>query len=213
MSKANLYLSLVGRYPIITDQMTAKRLLVILREMERVIVDRDIEGEIVEFGCYSGTTSLFMERLLQAHNSNNKLLYVYDSFEGLPDKSIKDASVAGTAFKAGELKATKRQLIKNFKQAGLRLPVIHKGWFSDLKESDMPSTIAFCLLDGDFYDSIMDSLKLVWPRLAPNGSIVVDDYDKSNLPGVTRALNDFFKNQNVRIRHEHDLAIIRNNLR
>ncbi len=187
--------------------MTRKRLLVILREMETVLLN-NIEGEIVEFGCYVGTTSLFIERLLQATKQGDRLLHVYDSFDGLPDKSIEDASVAGSAFKAGELKATKRTLIKNFKQAGLRPPRIHRDWFYDLKDSALPSTIAFAFLDGDFYGSIMDSLKLVWPRLSPNGTIVIDDYDTSNLPGVTRAVKEFFKDEGIQIRREQDLAII-----
>ncbi len=187
--------------------MTTKRLLIILRELETVTANQ-IAGDIVEFGCYVGTSSLFIERLLQTTDNLDKTLHVYDSFAGLPDKSIEDASVAGSDFKAGELKATKRQLIKNFKQAGLRLPVIHKGWFDELSSSDVPTPIAFALLDGDFYNSINASLRLIWSQLSPGGIIVVDDYGKSNLPGVTRAVADFFVNQTFDLRHEQDLAII-----
>ncbi len=207
MSSLTSYKKLVRSYPILTKQMTKKRLEIILRELNTVI-EADIPGDIAEFGCYSGTTSLFIRRLLDTWEEPREF-HVYDSFSGLPPKSIEDASVAGSDFKAGELKVSKRDLIKNFKKANLKLPIIHKGWFSELKEKDVPTKIAFAFLDGDFYDSIIDSLTIVWPRLNAKGKIIIDDFGKSNLPGVSRAVGDFFKNKEVNLKHEQDLAIIK----
>ncbi len=186
--------------------MTKMRLKVILNQLS-VILDKNIPGDIVEFGCYIGTTSLFISRLIKQANSD-KEFHVYDSFSGLPHKTIQDASVAGSDFKAGELKASKRELVRNYKKAGLKTPLIHKSWFSEINSKHLPSTIAFALLDGDFYNSIRDSLDLVWPRLDNSGIIIIDDYNKSNLPGVTRAVEDFFKTEKANIVHQTDLAII-----
>ena len=207
MSKLTSYKKLVRDYPILTKQMTKKRLEIILRELS-LVLEAEVPGDIAEFGCYSGTTSLFISRLL-VRNEEPRTLHVYDSFSGLPPKSIEDASVAGSDFKAGELKASKRDLIKNYKKANLKLPIIHKGWFSELKDKEIPETIAFAFLDGDFYASIIDSLTHVWPRLSEKGVIVIDDFGKSNLPGVSRAVGDFFKDKEVKLQHEHDLAIIK----
>lgn len=187
--------------------MTKNRLEIILKNLF-ITIDNNVNGDIVEFGCYSGTTSLFIRRLLNIIDVNDRQFHVYDSFEGLPPKTIKDASVAGTEFKAGELKASKRQLIKNFKKAGLKTPIIHKSWFDELKEKDVPGSIAFAFLDGDFYYSILSSINHVWPKLNTNGRLVIDDFDKSNLPGVTRAINDFFIGTNQHIIRQDDLAII-----
>jgi O-methyltransferase len=186
--------------------MDKRRLNILLKSLEAVI-DNDIEGDVVEFGCFIGTTSLFLRRMLDELNSS-KTLHVYDSFVGLPDKTIEDASVAGSEFKAGELKASKRSLIRNFKKAGLRIPKIHKSWFRDLKPKDLPDVIAFGFIDGDFYNSIVDSLELVWPRLSVGGQLVVDDFMSSNLPGVTRAISDFFIGSDVKIEHRNNLAIV-----
>jgi len=199
--------NLIRDYPIISDQMTKKRLTIILRCLA-LTLEQNIAGDIVEFGCYKGTTSLFINRVMNLSNASTKELHVYDSFDGLPAKTIKDASVAGSDFKAGELKTSKRDLVRNFKKAGLKPPHIHKGWFDELKDKELPSTIAFAFLDGDFYRSIVDSLGLVWPRLANGGMVVIDDYQKSNLPGVTRAIEDFFTNKSVKIQHQQNLAII-----
>lgn len=197
---------LLKDHAIISQQMDRRRLKVILRELEKVLAS-EIEGEVVEFGCYSGTTSLFIRRMLDAKKSH-KQFHVYDSFKGLPPKSIKDASVAGSQFKAGELMVPRRAIVRNFKQAGLILPEIHRGWFAELGSKNLPDKVAFAFLDGDFYNSILQSLELVWPVACSGGEVVIDDYERSNLPGVSRAVNEFFAGTNVDIRQEDNLALI-----
>lgn len=197
---------LLKRYPIISDQVEPAELSVILRELEAILTT-GVPGDVVELGCYVGTTSLFLQRLLQ-NQTSPKVLHIYDSFAGLPPKSPQDASPAGEQFTAGQLHATKAQLIKHFKQAGLPLPAIHKAWFSDLQPHDMPGTISFAFLDGDFYDSITQSLQLVWPRLASGATVVVDDYQSEALPGARRAVDEWLKAHPAHLRAEHSLAII-----
>ena len=114
---------LLAKYPIISDQVDAKELGVLLRELEKVL-QSGAAGNIVEFGCYVGTTSLFIRRLLDAYDFAGEF-HVYDSFAGLPEKTQLDASAAGEQFKAGELLAPRKTFIQNFKKAGLKLPTIH----------------------------------------------------------------------------------------
>ena len=123
--------------------------------------------------------------------NNRKRLWIYDSFEGLPDKSEVDESVLGLAFRGGELAVTKREVKERFLRAGLPVPVIKKGWFADLTEADLPERIAFAFLDGDFYESIRDSLRLVVPRMALGGVVVVHDYSNPALPGVRKAVDEW----------------------
>lgn len=115
---------------------------------------------------------------------------------------------AGEQFKAGELFATKKQLIANFKKAGLQLPVIHKAWFSDLKDQEIPTDIAFAFLDGDYYESIRDSFRLITPKLTKGAVIVVDDYASDALPGAARATNEWVNSHACRLKVEASLAII-----
>lgn len=137
------------------------------------------------------------------------MLHVYDSFEGLPPKAPQDSTPVGDDFKAGELSVSKKQLVAEFKKARLQVPVIHKGWFSDLEPADVPKQIAFAFLDGDFYDSIRDSLKLVWPRMQPGGVICFDDYKRDALPGVDRAIHDFFQGNVPAMQVAHNIGILR----
>jgi O-methyltransferase len=197
-------MELLEKYPIVSNQVNHAELRVILRELEKVL-KKGVDGDVVELGCYVGTTSLFLQRMLRG---TSKTLHVYDSFAGLPPKVAADASPAGEQFKQGELTASKAQLIKHFKQAGLPLPVIHKCWFEELTLADTPDTISFAFLDGDFYTSILASLKVVWPKLAPGAVIVIDDYQTEALPGVRQALKEWSRDHSFTVRAEASLAIV-----
>ncbi len=197
-------------HKIISDQVGESELSVVWRELERAL-NAKIPGDVAEFGCYTGTTSLFIRRLLDERGeSDNRAFHVYDSFEGLPEKNKQDQSVAGEAFQAGKLAVSKKEFLHEFRAANLRPPVVHKGWFNQLTDEDIPGQIAFAFLDGDFYDSIMDSLKLVWPRLSQGGVVLVDDYGREALPGAERAVADFLKGKPARIiKVEANIAVIR----
>jgi O-methyltransferase len=201
------YQQLIGQYPIISDQIGKPAMSVVLRELESVL-GRGIAGDVVELGCYIGTTTLFMRRLLDEFASG-KLLYAYDSFEGLPDKVTQDASGAGEQFQGGELSVSKKQFLREFQKANLQAPITYKAWFKDLRPDQLPQQISFAFLDGDFYESIIDSLRLVWPRLTPSGVITIDDYQRDALPGVEHAVSDFFQGKTMRVHHEHNIAVIR----
>ncbi len=189
---------------LLSDQVDEREITIILRELETVLKN-DVPGDVVEFGCYVGTTSVFLADRLK---NTNKKLHLYDSFEGLPPKTREDDSPAGMQFKTGELLATKRQLITNLKQANVPMPAITKGWFSDVSEKDVPNTIAFAFLDGDYYRSVYDPLVLIWNHLAPGAIIVVDDYANEALPGAAKATDEWLRTHEGKLRVEHSLAII-----
>lgn len=182
--------SLISSNKLISDQIDQKSLRVVLENLSKTI-NSNVIGDIVEFGCYIGTTSLFIRRTLDAHEVN-KEFHVYDSFEGLPDRTFLDGSTIGLQFKKGELKVTKMQFLNQFKKNNLRAPIVHKGWFNEFKESDVPDKISFAFLDGDFYESILASIRLVWPKLSNGGIVCVDDFRSNTLPGVEKALLNYF---------------------
>lgn len=196
---------LLNKYPIISDQITKRELEIILTELQSIL-GNGVEGDIVEFGCYEGTTSLFLQRML---TKSSKVLHVYDSFEGLPEKTDEDISPIGLQFTAGKLNASKKNFINNFKKASLPLPIIHKNWFKNFRTQDLPNTVALAFLDGDFYESINDSIRLIEPSLKQDSVVIIDDYDNEALPGAKLAVDEWQKRRNFKLRREASLAIIR----
>lgn len=189
-------------------QFGRDELEVLLRELRRTISD-DITGDVVELGCYMGETSVHLAKTLH-ELSSGKRLFIYDSFEGLPPKNSEDASPAGDQFKSGELQATKKDVIKRLKRAGCSDVRVIKAWFNELDADDLPEKISFAFLDGDFYQSVKDSLQLVWGKLTPGAVVVIDDYRNEALPGATKAVDEWVSGHSVKnMSVEKSLAILR----
>jgi O-methyltransferase len=128
-----------------------------------------------------------------------KDLHLYDSFKGLPKATRKDrGAIAGKgAFGVG-----KWMVIRTFKRFDLKIPKIHAGWFQDTLPDQLPEKICFAFLDGDFYQSIKDSLIHVYPRLTPGAIALIDDYNlrrrrdnREIFPGVKRACDEFLQDK------------------
>ncbi|HEU0132420.1 MAG TPA: TylF/MycF/NovP-related O-methyltransferase [Mycobacteriales bacterium] len=153
-----------------------------------------VPGAVVELGCNEGLTSIWFQKIID-HFRPDTAFHVFDSFKGLPAPGVHDAYLV-----EGECATTRERLVANFERAGLRLPRIHEGWFDETLPVGCPEQVAFAYLDGDFYDSIMVSLEVVYPRLAPGALVMIDDYCDNDvnprawpgLPGVKKACDEFF---------------------
>ena len=206
------------------QQVTARETEILLQELTKTLKN-NVPGDVVEFGCYKADTSVLYQKLLesmgygvpiqsenQANQTSQKILWLYDSFEGLPAKTSEDNSAAGDAFQAGELLVTKREVIEKFKKMGLKLPKIKKAFFDDLDIIyDIPEKISYAFLDGDLYQSIKTSLHLVTEKMSPGGIIIVHDYNNPELPGSARAVDEWLKDHQPKVasfRVAETLAII-----
>ena len=210
------------------QQVSDKETAVILDELRKTLAD-NVPGDIVEFGCYRGDTSLLIQEILEREFDDSRRLWIYDSFEGLPERTREDASVAGDGFSKGELFVTKREVVERFKKAGLHVPRVRKGFFENLdpgkindrgeilqSSNDLPDKIIFAFLDGDLYQSIKISLDLVALRIARNadgkycGIIIVHDYNNPKLPGVAKAVDEWMAAQKTapKLQRRETLAII-----
>lgn len=179
------------------DQVSAEETEKILETARKCLA---VRGDFVELGCYRGDTSLLLAEVLREYNSGlvensvekpAKKLWIYDSFEGLPEKNSKDLSELGKEFREGELMVTKKEVKQRFLRAGLPVPIIKKKWFNELTGEDVPSEVAFAFLDGDFYESIKDSIKAVADKMAENSVMIVHDYNNAALPGVMKAADEW----------------------
>ena len=64
-----------------------------------------------------------------------------------------------------------------------------KGWFRDTLPGAPVQQLAVLRLDGDLYESTMDALVHLYPKLSPGGYLIVDDY--GNIPACRQAVHDY----------------------
>lgn len=195
------------------EQVSKPETIEILNLAQRTL-DSHVEGDFVELGCYKGETSVLLGKLLQSKNysSSERILWLYDSFAGLPEKTHEDISLAGENFQQGELLVSKREVIDKLKRANLNLQRIKvkKAFFSDLDPAkDLPEKVAFAFLDGDLYTSIKTSLALIVSKLSNHSIVIIHDYNNPELPGATKAVDEFLKeNPSFSLKVHFSLAII-----
>jgi O-methyltransferase len=198
---------LLATTPIITGAITDFQLEFLMDRLQEVL-KANIPGAIVELGCNTGTTAIFIRKLLDLYESQ-KTYHVYDSFEGLPKKSNQDKFVGrGKDFvsvehekmlvellKEGKMACPQEALEKIFHKFNLQLPTINKGWFATIPNEKYPEKICFAFLDGDFYSSIIDSFNKIYHKLVPGSVVCIHDYGWDYLPGVKKACTDFLNDK------------------
>lgn len=160
-----------------------------------------LPGDIVELGCNIGTTTLYMQKFLNMIGSDKKI-HVYDSFEGLPDKSDKDESEFKHEknYLKGDCPTSLSSFLYTFDLYNCNPPEnINIGWFNQIEDSKYPEKVCFAFFDGDFYTSIMDSFNIIYKRMCKGGIILIHDYEYEYLPGVKIACDEFLKDKSEKI--------------
>jgi hypothetical protein len=152
-----------------------------------------VPGDLIETGVWRGGATIFMRAILKAFNVTDRCVWVADSFEGLPlpnaDKYPQDAGDAHHKFK--ELAISLEQVQSNFERYGLLDNQVRflKGWFRDTLPNLPAQPLAVVRLDGDMYESTMDALVSLYPKLSKGGYLIVDDYGA--VPGCRQAVHDY----------------------
>ena len=130
---------------------------------------------------------------MQACGVTDRIVWVADSFEGLPPpNTAKYPQDAGYKFhEYQELAVSLEQVQENFRRYGLLDDQVRflKGWFRDTLPSAPVKSLAVLRLDGDLYESTMDALTHLYPRLESGGYAIIDDY--ASVRACQQAVNDY----------------------
>jgi O-methyltransferase len=148
--------------------------------VETVLTDR-IPGDLVECGVWRGGACILMRAVLAAYGDETRCVWLADSFEGLPlpdpakykaDKGIRSDLAAGI------LGVPESEVRANFQRYGLLDDQVRflPGWFKDTLPDAPIERIAVLRLDGDLYESTIQALDALYPRLSPGGFCIIDDY-------------------------------------
>jgi O-methyltransferase len=159
-----------------------------------------IPGDFIETGVWRGGATIFMRAVLKALGVNDRKVWVADSFEGLPrpdaekyplEAKAHDGPVMTKAL--NHLAVSLEEVHRNFRAYEMLDEQVEflKGWFKDTLPVAPITQLAILRLDGDFYESTMDALVHLYPKLSVGGFAIVDDYGEDTWTYCRKAVNEF----------------------
>jgi hypothetical protein len=144
------------------------------------VLTKGVPGNLIETGVWRGGIPILMRAILAAYGDTERVVWVADSFEGLPPPDAQQyPSDAGFDLSAiSELSVSIDRVQSHFDRYNLLDSQVRflKGWFRDTLPHAPTGPLAVVRLDGDLYESTMDALTHLYPRLSVGGYLIVDDY-------------------------------------
>lgn len=162
--------------------------------MEDVLA-RGVPGDFIEAGAWRGGATIFMRAVLKAHGVTDRRVFVADSFEGFPTPNPEIAIDQGFKHKGVEdMVAPFEQVKTSFERFGLLddQVVFLKGWFIDTLPRAPIDKLAVLRVDADLYESTMQALDILYPKLSVGGYVIIDDY---GILGSCRQAVDEYRQQ------------------
>lgn len=165
----------------------------------REIILNEVPGDVIETGVWRGGAAIFMRAVLKAYESHDRNVWVADSFEGLPVPNDEKypADIGDVHCVEDRLRVSIDQVKANFARYDLLDEQVKflKGWFKDTLPGAPIERLAVMRLDGDMYESTMDSLKALYPRLSPGGYVIIDDF--GYIKSCEQAVHDYRKDHGI----------------
>ena len=150
-----------------------------------------ISGAVVECGTARGGSAALLALALR-HFSQTRQLWVFDTFEGIPDPDYQLAAPYTGSFR-GDLE----EVTSLFERLQIRdHATFVKGLFQDTVAKSETGPIAVLHLDGDWYDSVKVCLDSLYDRVSPGGIVQIDDY--GHWEGAKKAVDEFFGARRIR---------------
>jgi len=150
------------------------------------IIKRDIPGDFVECGVCNGGSAAALAYTLR---KTEKKMWLYDSFQGMPEVSEVDGVAAQSYVgKCIGLPEKVKEAMRISKLSEDRY-IVRAGWFDDTFQQPLPETIALLHIDADWYDSVSLCLNTFYDRVSEGGLIILDDF--GHWEGCREAFYDF----------------------
>lgn len=180
-------------WPAVAHTMIGIKRLDALHYCVGDVLDRGVPGDFIEAGVWRGGAAIFMRGVLKVRGITDRVVWAADSFEGVPppnpQKYPQDANYKFHEY--AELAVSLEEVQSNFRRYALLDEQVRflKGWFRDSLPGAPIGRLAVLRIDGDLYESTMDALTWLYPRLEPGGYAIIDDF--GDVRGCQQAVLDY----------------------
>lgn len=182
-------------WPVSAETMLGRERLDNVQECVTTVLRDGVPGDLIETGVWRGGTTILMRAVLETYADAERCVWVADSFQGLPEPNaaLYPADAADTHHAWSQLAVSVDAVKANFARYELLDDRVRflPGWFKDSLPDAPIERLAVLRIDGDMYESTIDPLRYLYPRLSPGGFVIVDDYANPKLPGCKQAVDDY----------------------
>ena len=180
-------------WPLEAETMIGLKRLDNLQYCITDVLRRRVPGDLIETGVWRGGATIFMRAVLKVYGDTERIVWASDSFRGLPkpDSERYPADAGDLLWTQTRLAVSLEEVKANFARYGLLDEQVRflVGWFRDTLPSAPIDKLAVLRLDGDLYESTMDALRYLYPKLSVGGYVIIDDY--GGVPACRAAVEDF----------------------
>lgn len=177
----------------------------------RYLVGAKVPGAIVECGVWRGGSMMAAAMTLLSAGCDDRELYLFDTFTTMPAPGERDVDCFGTPAATlfqGPDNALEnpgfaylpmdrvRELLVSTGYPAERLHFV-PGLVEDTVPARAPEEISLLRLDTDWYASTAHEMRHLFPRLAPGGVLIVDDY--GHFQGSRDAVDEYLADHDVHI--------------
>lgn len=180
--------------------MIGMQRLTSLQHCVETVLEDGVPGDLVECGVWRGGASMLMRAVLKVYGDETRTVWLADSFEGVPAPDAKNYKTdkGDKLYRAaGVLAVSEAQVRANFERYGLLDDQVRflPGWFKDTLQDAPIERISVLRLDGDLYESTIQALDALYPKLSSGGFCIIDDYHP--IPACKQAVTDYRKNHGI----------------
>lgn len=191
--------NMAGEYPKRGETMISRARLDQLDEAIETVVTEDVPGDLIETGVWRGGSVILMRAALDAYGDPERTVWAADSFQGLPkpDPGRYPVDKDNWFWMCDDLAVPLDQVKANIERFGLlddRVQFL-AGWFKDTLPTAPIGRLAVLRLDGDMYESTIQALEALYPKLSSGGYCIVDDY--WSVVECQAAVNDYRRDHGV----------------
>jgi O-methyltransferase len=192
--------------------MTSLERMVCLSRAVDWLVSNRVEGDIVECGVWKGGSMMLIAKRLLRQGVNNKNLFLFDTFEGMPAPGAEDVSVINQETakelldKSEKLQGDNVWCYSSLEEVKSNLqrtqyPAEHIFYIQGKVEDTLPhepiQKISLLRLDTDWYESTRHELETLYDRLVVGGMLIIDDY--GHWSGARQAVDEFVADRGLRL--------------
>ncbi len=180
-------------WPSVAHTMVGKARLDNVQHCLESVIGDGVPGDFIETGVWRGGVCILARGVFKSYGITDRTVWVADSFEGVPSTTDLSHPIDQrlNMHEHNEVLGVDEKSVRaNFDRYGLLDDQVQflPGWFNKTLPAAPIDRLSVLRLDGDLYESTLDALNPLYPKLSPGGYVIIDDY---LVPGCRAAVDEY----------------------